>query len=77
MLSCFLKDSGLTLIFERERVFRKLYNFVCARCKFFYNALILVLHDTTTSHACLLQTIKIAPAASAKRDKPILNMQVD
>ena len=52
-------------------------NSVCTGCKFFYNAVILVLHNATTSHAYLLQTMKIAPAASAKPAKPISNMQVD
>ena len=41
-------------------------NFVCTGCKFFCDAVILLLHNATTSHACLLQTMKIAPAASAK-----------
>ena len=55
----------------------KLSNFVCAGCKFFYDAVMLVLHNATTSHACLLQTMKIAFAASAKPAKSISNMQVD
>ena len=41
-----------------------------------YNAVILVLHNAT-SHACLLQTMEIAPVASAKPAKAISNMQVD
>ena len=79
MLSCFLKRiSGLIF----ERVFRKLSYltlFVRDANSFKCNVVILVLHNatTSTSHACLLQTMKIAPAASAKPAKPISNMQVD
>ena len=61
--------------------FREDKYFVCAGCKFFYNVVMLVLHSatTSTSHACLriLQTMKIASAASAKPAKPISNMQID
>ena len=77
MLSCFVKRiSGLI----SERVFRELRYltlFVRDANYFTMRAVILVLHNATTSHACLLQTMKIAPAASAKPAKPKSNMQVD
>jgi len=75
MLSCFLKRiSGLIF----QRVFRELrYLTLFVRDANSFTIVILVLHNATTSHACLLQTMKIAPAASAKPAKPISNMQVD
>ena len=75
MLSCVLKRiSGLIF----ERVFRELrYLTLFVRDANSFTIVILVLHNATTSHACLLQTMKIAPAASAKPAKPIPNMQVD
>ena len=75
MLSCFLKRiSGLIF----QRVFRELrYLTLFVRDANSFTIVILVLHNATTSHACLLQTMKIAPAASAKPAKPIPNMQVD
>ena len=75
MLSCVLKRiSGLIF----ERVFRELrYLTLFVRDANSFTIVILVLHNATTSHACLLQTMKIAPAASAKPAKPISNMQVD
>ena len=75
MLSCFLKRiSGLIF----QRVFRELrYLTLFIRDANSFTIVILVLHNATTSHACLLQTMKIAPAASAKPAKPISNMQVD
>ena len=65
MLSCVLKRiSGLI----SERVLRELrYLTLFVRDANSFTIVILVLHNaTTTSHACLLQTMKIAPAASAK-----------
>ena len=75
MLSCFLKRiSGLIF----QRVFRELrYLTLFVRDASSFTIVILVLHNATTSHACLLQTMKIAPAASAKPAKPIPNKQVD
>ena len=75
MLSCFLKRiSGLIF----QRVFRELrYLTLFVRDANSFTIVILVLHNATTSHACLLQTMKIAPAASAKPARPIPNMQVD
>ena len=75
MLSCFLKRiSGLIF----QRVFRELrYLTLFVRDANSFTIVILVLHNATTSHACLLQTMKIAPAASAKPAKPTPNMQVD
>ena len=75
MLSCFLKRiSGLIF----QRVFRELrYLTLFVRDANSFTIVILVLHNATTSHACLLQTMKIAPAASLKPAKPISNMQVD
>jgi len=75
MLSCFLKRiSGLIF----QRVFRELrYLTLFVRDANSFTIVILVLHNATTCHACLLQTMKIAPAASAKPAKAISNMQVD
>ena len=74
LVSYIKRVSGLIF----ERVFRKLsYITLFVRDANFYNAVILALHNATTSHACLLQTMKIAPAALAKPAKPISNMQVD
>ena len=49
----------------------KVSNFACTGRKLFCNAVILVRHNATTRHACLLQTMEIAPVASAKPAKPI------